>query len=153
MLHLLLFSLLPGLVLFVGEAVLQTSGEVWPLPRVTAYQRAHPDSLFLRSVDQLFYAYKYRRILESRPSILVAGSSRTMKFRAPMFGDRADSFYNAGGILNSLRDLHDFSGDAPVVGHASRPPAWPQSLVVQRTGGADVQLCGRNCERRGIQLR
>lgn len=113
LLHLLLFALLPGLLLLAGEVVLQTSGEVWPLPRVTAYQRAHPDSLFLRSVDQLFYAYKYRRILESRPSVLIAGSSRTMKFRAPMFGDRANSFYNAGGILNSLRDLHDFSVTLP----------------------------------------
>jgi hypothetical protein len=32
-----------------------------------------------------------------------------MKFRAPMFGDRSGSFFNAGGMVNSLRDLHDFS--------------------------------------------
>jgi hypothetical protein len=76
---------------------------------VLAYQRDHPDALFLRATDQAFYAYKYRAILEKNPSILVAGSSRTMKFRAPMFGDRAGVFYNAGGILNSVRDLHDFS--------------------------------------------
>jgi hypothetical protein len=75
---------------------------------VLAFQRAHPDSLYLRGIDQTFYAYKYRGIVEKHPSILVAGSSRVMKFRSPMFGDRADSFYNAGGMLNSLRDVRDF---------------------------------------------
>src|SRR5205823_4617429 len=48
-------------------------------------------------------------IVERRPRILVAGSSRTMKFRAEMFGDRARDFYNAGGILNSLCDAHDLA--------------------------------------------
>ena len=41
-----------------------------------------------------------------------------MKFRAPMFGDRADAFYNAGGMLNSLRDVHDFCISLP----SSRTP-------------------------------
>ena len=87
--------------------------------RVFAFQRAHPDSLYLRGIDQSFYAYKYRGILEKHPSILAAGSSRMMKFRAPMFGDRADAFYNAGGMLNSLRDVHDFCVSLP----PSRTPA------------------------------
>src|SRR5205814_1807814 len=83
-----------------------------------AFQRAHPLSLYLRGIDQTFYAYKYRGIVENHPSILVAGSSRVMKFRAPMFGDRAGSFYNAGGMLNSLRDLRDFCYRLP----SSRTP-------------------------------
>jgi len=106
--HLLAFLCLPGLLLLAAEAALQGSGEVWRLDRVFAYQRAHPDSLYLRGTDQEFYAYKYRGIVEKRPSILAAGSSRMMKFRAAMFGDRAGSFYNAGGMLNSLRDVRDF---------------------------------------------
>jgi len=106
--HVLAFSLLPVLVLLLCEGVLQGSGEVWTLDRVFAYQRAHPDALYLRGIDQELYAYKYRGILEKNPSIVVAGSSRTMKFRAAMFGDRANSFFNAGGMLNSLRDLDDF---------------------------------------------
>ena len=93
----------------LGEAVLQWSGELWPIDRVLEYQRAHPDALFLRATDQVFYAYKYRAIVARHPAILVAGSSRTMKFRAEMFGDRARDFYNAGGILNSLRDAHDLA--------------------------------------------
>jgi len=116
--HLLSFCALPALVLLLGEAVLEWSGELWPIERVLAYQRAHPDALFLRATDQVFYAYKYRGIVERRPAILVAGSSRTMKFRAEMFGDRARDFYNAGGILNSMRDAHDLAMALP----ASRTP-------------------------------
>ena len=107
--HLLSFCAVPALVLLLAEAVLQWSGEIWPVERVLAYQRTHPEALFLRATDQAFYAYKWRAIVERRPRILVAGSSRTMKFRAGMFGDRAGDFYNAGGILNSLRDAHDLS--------------------------------------------
>jgi len=83
------------------------------MDRVFAFQRAHPESLYLRGIDQSFYAYKYRGILENHPTILAAGSSRMMKFRAPMFGDRADAFYNASGMLNSLRDVRDFCVSLP----------------------------------------
>ncbi len=106
--HLFAFSVLPGALMLLGEAVLQVSGEAWSVDRVFAFQRAHPDSLYLSGIDQTFYAYKYRGIVEKNASIVVAGSSRVMKFRSPMFGDRADSFYNAGGMLNSLRDVRDF---------------------------------------------
>ncbi len=89
--------------------MLQSSGELWPLARVFAYQATHADALYLRATDQVFYAYKYRGIVLRRPSILVAGSSRTMKFRAQMFGTQAASFYNAGGLLNSARDIADLA--------------------------------------------
>lgn len=111
--HVSAFLLLPGLLLLLGEAVLQGSGEAWSVNRVLAFERAHPDSLYLRGIDQSFYAYKYRGILERHPAILAAGSSRMMKFRAPMFGDKADAFYNAGGMLNSLRDVRDFCRSLP----------------------------------------
>jgi len=117
--HLAAFLALPALLLLTGEAVLQGSGEVWPVSRVLAFQRAHPDSLYMRGIDQSFYAYKYRAVLDRRPAIVAAGSSRMMKFRAPMFGDRAASFYNAAGMLNSLRDVRDFCVSLP----PSRTPA------------------------------
>ena len=107
--HLLSFLILPAVLLAAGEAVLLGSGEMWSSKRVLTYLRRHPDAIYLRATDQSFYAYKYHGILDKDPSILVVGSSRTMKFRAPMFGDRSGSFYNAGGMVNSLRDLHDFS--------------------------------------------
>ena len=111
--HLAAFCALPAVLLAAGEAVLQSSGELWPLDRVFAYQASHADARYLRAVDQVFYAYKYRGILLKRPTVLVAGSSRTMKFRGPMFGERAGEFYNAGGMLNSARDVHDFSTILP----------------------------------------
>jgi hypothetical protein len=117
--HLASFALAPALLLGLAEVVLQHSGEAWPIDRVLSFQRAHPESRYLRGTDQAFYAYKYRGILEHHPSVLVAGSSRTMKFRAEMFGERGRSFYNAGGLLNSLRDLQDFAASLP----RSRTPA------------------------------
>ena len=117
--RLVCFLSLPALPLVLGEAVLQRSGELWSLDRVFAHQRAHPDALYLRATDQVFYAYKYHGILTTNPSVIVAGSSRTMKFRAEMFGDRAASFYNAGGMINSLRDLHEFCLTLP----STRTPA------------------------------
>ena len=117
--HLFFFCLIPASLLLIGEAVLQGSGELWPLGRVLDYQQAH-GALYLRAVDQVFYAYKYRGILAKRPAVLVAGSSRTMKFRAGMFGRRGATFFNAGGMLNSVRDVHDLSlllpaSDTPAV--------------------------------------
>lgn len=119
LIHLLAFCTLPLTALLVGEAFLQGSGELWPLDRVLAYQRAHPDALYMRAVDQVFYAYKYRGIVTNHPSVLVAGSSRTMKFRAGMFGREADGFFNAGGMINSVRDLHEFAETLPPGLHPS----------------------------------
>ena len=45
-----------------------------------------------------------------------------MKFRAPMFGDRADAFYNIAGMLNSLRDVRDFC--------AALPPSQTPAVVL-----------------------
>jgi hypothetical protein len=111
--HLAFFVAPLGLILLLAEGVLLGSGELWPMDRVIAYQSAHAASRFLRGIDQAFYAYKRRGILLKRPAILAAGSSRTMKFRAPMFGDLADSFFNAGGMVNSIRDLQDFLDTLP----------------------------------------
>lgn len=103
--------------------VLVGSGEAWSVDRVLAFQRSHDDSRFLRALDQAFYAFKYRGIEERRPSILVLGSSRTMKFRAGMFGERGSGFFNAGGMVNSLSDLHAFC--------FTRPPARvPDTLIL-----------------------
>ncbi len=111
--HVLRFCALPVLVLLAGEAVLESTGELWPVDRVLDYQRTHPESLYLRAVDQTFYTYKYEGIIKTHPSVLVVGSSRTMKFRAEMFGDRHDGFFNAGGILNNLNDLTDLVNTLP----------------------------------------
>lgn len=121
--HLARFSILPAAVLLACEAVLVGSGEAWPLDRVLAFQRSHPESRFLRALDQVFYGFKYRSLADRQPSVIVLGSSRTMKFRAGMFGGRAAAFFNAGGMINSLADLQAFS--------ASRPSSRiPEVLIV-----------------------
>ena len=98
------------------------SGEAWPIDRVLAFQRARPDSRFLRALDQVFYNFKYRAIEQRLPSVVVLGSSRTMKFRAGMLGDRADAFFNAGGMINSVADLHAFC--------FTRPPARIPDVII-----------------------
>jgi len=120
--HLARFAALPAALLLASELVLVGSGEAWSIDRVLAFQQAHRDSRFLRALDQVFYNFKYRAIERHRPSVLVLGSSRTMKFRAGMFGDRAADFYNAGGMVNSLADLHAFC--------FARPPARLPDVVI-----------------------
>jgi hypothetical protein len=121
--HLARFGALPVAVLLAGEFVLIGSGEAWPVERVLAFQRAHAPSLFLRALDQAFYAFKYQGIVDRQPAVLVLGSSRTMKFRAGMFGNSGPRFFNAGGMVNSLSDLRAFC--------FARPPSpVPATLIL-----------------------
>jgi len=121
--HLARFSTLPAAVLLACELVLIGSGEAWPVDRVLEFQQRRPDSRFLRALDQVFYNFKYRAIERRQPSVVVLGSSRTMKFRAGMFGDRADAFFNAGGMINSVADLHAFCFTRP-------PPRIPDVIIL-----------------------
>ncbi len=121
--HLARFTILPAAVLLACEVVLVGSGEAWSVNRVLAFQEAHDSSIFLRALDQAFYAFKYGGVVERQPSVLVLGSSRTMKFRAGMFGGRAREFFNAGGMVNSLNDLEAFCLKRP-------PPRVPDTVVL-----------------------
>jgi hypothetical protein len=99
------------LVLLVGgiELLLWRVGENWPLDRVIRFQQTNPHSFFARgTLDQGTFRYKYLQILRRHPDVLVLGSSRIMQFRAEMFGRQAPTFYNAGGIIHSIEDLHAF---------------------------------------------
>src|SRR5574340_762986 len=96
-----------ALVLAVFESVLWLAGESWPLTWVVRCQQRDPGVLFLRgSMGQAFQPYKLLAVQSRRPRVLVLGSSRVMEFRAEMFG--ADSFYNAGGMIQGVDDLHAF---------------------------------------------
>jgi hypothetical protein len=99
------------LVLLVGgiELLLWRVGETWPLQRAIRFQETNPRSFFARgTLDQGTFRYKYLQILRRHPEILLLGSSRMMQFRAEMFGRQAPTFYNAGGIIHSIEDLHTF---------------------------------------------
>ncbi len=106
---LLLLFWTPVLILATAfELLLWRTGESWTISRVLDVQRRDPGRLFLRRyLDQGLYRYKFLGMLERRPAILALGSSRVMRFRAPMFGDSAN-FYNAGGLIQNLDDLESF---------------------------------------------
>jgi hypothetical protein len=98
--------LLIGLV----ELVLWRAGETWTIERVIETQRRNPSALFMRGIlDQGFYRYKFLRFEALRPKVLVLGSSRVMEFRREMFGERGKDFFNAGGLIQDLSDLHAFA--------------------------------------------
>jgi hypothetical protein len=121
----LLLWLLPVL-LFAGaiEALLWRIGESWPLGRVIRYQEEHPDAFYARGLlDQGTFRYKYVQLLRRRPSIIALGSSRVMQFRAQMFGDQGQSFYNDGGLIHSVDDLQSFFDRLP-------PEALPKIIIL-----------------------
>ena len=104
------------LVLLVGgiELLLWRVRETWPLQRVIRFQETNTRSFFARgTLDQGTFRYKYLQILRRHPAILVLGSSRMMQFRAEMFGRQAPTFYNGGGIIHSIEDLHTFLDRLP----------------------------------------
>ena len=105
----LLFAAPLLLLVIALEFSLWHVGETWPLERVIHFQETHPRAYFGRLfLDQGTFRYKYLQILRRRPEILVLGSSRTMQFRAEMFGGQAASFYNAGGMIHSIGDIDQF---------------------------------------------
>jgi hypothetical protein len=106
---LLFFS--PLLVLVaLFEIVLWRTGETWTIKHVIEEQHRNPNALFLRGIlDQGFYRYKLLQFEAQRPKVLVLGSSRVMEFRREMFGVRSNEFFNAGGMIQDLSDLHQFA--------------------------------------------
>jgi hypothetical protein len=109
--RLILFFFLPLLAIgAIVEVVLWRAGETLPLERVIATQQGNADVTFMRGVmDQGFYRYKFLNIAQQKPKVLALGSSRVMEFRSQMFGGARGNFYNAGGMIQNLRDLKAFT--------------------------------------------
>lgn len=94
-------------VVILFEWVLWRSGDTWPVSRVHAVQVEHRNAVFMRGYfDQSFHSYKLWPLEHRKPRILALGSSRVMRFRSEMFGDELADFYNAGGLLQNVDDLH-----------------------------------------------
>lgn len=104
--------LLLGLVFL--EAVLWRTGEIRTNESVVGQQGQRQDALFVRAfANQNFAGYKYRLLVERRPTIVALGSSRTMQFRAPMFGADSVRFVNLGGMIQNVHDLEAFAELTP----------------------------------------
>ncbi len=98
------------IVVLFFEVALWRTGETMTL-RFVAEQQAERGSrkvLMRRYFDQGLYRLKYLCIQLNKPEILILGTSRVMQIRREMFGvDRTD-VYNAGGMIQHLRDLEEY---------------------------------------------
>ena len=110
----LILSPLIALAVFF-ELALWRSKEIWPLSRVSREIQAAPDgTLFMRKVfDQGLYRFKYLSLKDRRPAVIALGTSRVMQFRNEMLGAGRNDFFNAGGMIQHLRDLEEFVDTLP----------------------------------------
>jgi hypothetical protein len=106
--HLLLFftPLLAAVCLF--EWALWRSGESWSSSYVarTQVELGNAPSLYSRLLfSEQFPLYKHEMTKQKRPKILILGTSRVMQVRDFVFHPLETSFYNAGGMIQSVYDM------------------------------------------------
>jgi hypothetical protein len=128
------------LIIAILEFGLFRTGDSWPVSRVLRVQDEMGEFLYRPAYfSQQFNVYKSAMIKHRQPSILVLGSSRVMKIRDFMFHPLESSFYNAGGMLQTLDDLTEYA-DMVKAGELPKPrvaivavdPWW---LKPQEAGG------------------
>lgn len=117
-----MFSIPLIILLFIGEWALWTTRESWPVTKVAGLQHDSAyEVLYSRSLmSQQFGIYKLAGIRKNEPEIVIVGSSRVMQFRDFMFAPLDRSFYNAGGMVESVDDLSDYA-DLVVAGDVPKP--------------------------------
>ncbi len=95
----------------VSEWLLWQCGETWPVSRVVRVQQESPTPvIYSRNLlSQQFGIYKLESIRRRAPQIVAVGSSRMMQFRDFMFAPLEKSFYNAGGMIQSVEDYAAFA--------------------------------------------
>lgn len=110
----LLWALPLGLPVAAFELSLWRAGETTPIGAVCQALADRPGALFGRQFfDQGLYRFKWVFLSRQDPEILALGTSRVMQFRRQMFGDRSGAFFNAGGMIQNLRDLEEFVAALP----------------------------------------
>jgi len=119
------------LVLFVAPIVVYVAltvviplyaGEFSAVDEVAARQSAGEAILYGPAYRDNYYVFKRASTIHRRPDVLVLGSSRSMQFRAGLFGPN-ERFYNAGGAAQSIFEARRFVMDLPV-------DALPRVLIV-----------------------
>lgn len=102
---------LPGAAFEWG---LWRAGETTPLGRVAGLMEQRPGALFARQFfDQGLYRFKWVALSARRPSMVALGNSRVLQFRREMFGAQGEDFFNAGGMIQGVRDLEQFVAALP----------------------------------------
>ncbi|GAA4451792.1 hypothetical protein [Novipirellula rosea] len=107
----LLWFLSPIVILvLIPELALWKTGETWPANHAAYKQQtATEETLYSREfLSQQFGVYKFAAIQLRKPKIIALGSSRVMQFRDFMFSPLEDSFYNAGGMTQSVTELNEY---------------------------------------------
>jgi len=111
------------------------AGEFSPVEEVASRQAAGEPILYGPAYRDNYYVFKLASAIRRRPDVLVLGSSRSMQFRAGLFGPN-ERFYNAGGAAQSIAEARRFVTDLPAA-------SMPRLLIVgldqpwfnARTGG------------------
>jgi hypothetical protein len=102
------------IVLYVAltAAIPLYAGEFSPVEEVAARQSAGEAILYGPAYRDNYYVFKRASTIQRRPEVLVLGSSRSMQFRAGLFGLN-ERFYNAGGAAQSVFEARRFVADLP----------------------------------------
>ncbi len=102
------FPLLAWIILL--EWTLWQVGETKPVIQVARLlDDENGNSRFMRKyIDQALYRFKYVVMQSKNPPIVVLGTSRVMQIRAQMIGLPPEVFFNAGGMIQHLKDLEEF---------------------------------------------
>ncbi|EMI16080.1 hypothetical protein RMSM_07003 [Rhodopirellula maiorica SM1] len=98
------------LIALVTELSLWKTGETWPaIYAVRQQQIAAEETIYCRDfLSQQFGVYKFATIKRRNPEIVAIGSSRVMQIRDFMFSPLQESFYNAGGMTQSVTELGEY---------------------------------------------
>ncbi|WP_372718227.1 hypothetical protein [Novipirellula sp.] len=99
-----------AVLVLVPELALWKTGETWPASYVAQQQQsATEETLYSRDfLSQQFGVYKFATIQMRKPEIIALGSSRVMQIRDFMFTPIQKSFYNAGGMTQSVTELTEY---------------------------------------------
>jgi len=96
----------------VLDAPLWLTGDAWPAWLVVKRQQSDvgQEVLYGRAFfSSQFNLYKRTAMARKRPRIVIIGSSRVMQLRAFMFAPLDESFFNAGGMISSGKELCSFA--------------------------------------------
>ena len=99
------------------------AGEFSAVDEVAARQSAGEAILYGPAYRDNYYVFKRASTIHRRPDVLVLGSSRSMQFRAGLFGPN-ERFYNAGGAAQSIFEARRFVMDLPA-DSLPRVLMWP----------------------------
>jgi len=113
-----LFTLPLGVLVGVPAVVLIASGELTSTKSVIDRQLRGEPVLFGPVYTNLVKPFKCATTQRRQPEVIALGSSRVMQFRASFF-DAPQTFYNAGGAVNTIVDVSPFLRCVPA---ASRSP-------------------------------